>query len=131
VQPCSGCRREGKRAFEKPILRPSDAGEQNLIEYQSAFPIKVMGTAVEGRLRAGRARGDAALRSRLRRRDDRAPAQLQRQVRGIKITATATSREQLDELYRTLSTHPMVKVVLQPGPVAGARPSPKVTISGY
>ncbi|HQS92045.1 DUF493 family protein, partial [Polaromonas sp.] len=24
----------------------------------------------------------------------------------------ATSREQLDELYRTLSTHPMVKVVL-------------------
>ena len=28
------------------------------------------------------------------------------------ITVTATSREQLDELYRTLSTHPMVKVVL-------------------
>ena len=25
---------------------------------------------------------------------------------------SATSREQLDELYRTLSTHPMVKVVL-------------------
>jgi putative lipoic acid-binding regulatory protein len=25
---------------------------------------------------------------------------------------TTTSREQLDELYRTLSTHPMVKVVL-------------------
>ena len=31
---------------------------------------------------------------------------------GITITITATSREQLDELYRTLSTHPMVKVVL-------------------
>jgi putative lipoic acid-binding regulatory protein len=31
---------------------------------------------------------------------------------GITITVTATSREQLDELYRTLSTHPMVKVVL-------------------
>ena len=30
----------------------------------------------------------------------------------ITITVTATSREQLDELYRTLSTHPMVKVVL-------------------
>ena len=28
------------------------------------------------------------------------------------VTVTATSREQLDELYRTLSTHPMVKVVL-------------------
>jgi putative lipoic acid-binding regulatory protein len=31
---------------------------------------------------------------------------------GITITVIATSREQLDELYRTLSTHPMVKVVL-------------------
>jgi putative lipoic acid-binding regulatory protein len=30
---------------------------------------------------------------------------------GITITVTATSREQLDELYRTLTTHPMVKVV--------------------
>jgi putative lipoic acid-binding regulatory protein len=31
---------------------------------------------------------------------------------GVTITVTAHSREQLDELYRTLSTHPMVKVVL-------------------
>ena len=31
---------------------------------------------------------------------------------GVTITVLATSREQLDELYRTLSTHPMVKVVL-------------------
>jgi putative lipoic acid-binding regulatory protein len=31
---------------------------------------------------------------------------------GVTITVTATSREQLDELYRTLSSHPMVKVVL-------------------
>ena len=31
---------------------------------------------------------------------------------GLTITINATSREQLDELYRTLTTHPMVKVVL-------------------
>ena len=31
---------------------------------------------------------------------------------GVTITVTATSREQLDEIYRTLSSHPMVKVVL-------------------
>ena len=31
---------------------------------------------------------------------------------GITITVTATSREQLDDLYRALSSHPMVKVVL-------------------
>lgn len=31
---------------------------------------------------------------------------------GVTVTITATSREQLDTLYRTLSTHPLVKVVL-------------------
>lgn len=31
---------------------------------------------------------------------------------GVTITVTATSREQLDDLYRALSSHPMVKVVL-------------------
>jgi len=35
-----------------------------------------------------------------------------RKYLGLTITIHATSREQLDELYRTLSTHPMVKVVL-------------------
>lgn len=31
---------------------------------------------------------------------------------GVTLTVTATSREQLDDLYRALSSHPMVKVVL-------------------
>ena len=31
---------------------------------------------------------------------------------GLTITINATSREQLDELYRTLTTHPMVKMVI-------------------
>ena len=31
---------------------------------------------------------------------------------GVTITITATSREQLDDLYRDLSSHPLVKVVL-------------------
>ena len=31
---------------------------------------------------------------------------------GLTITVTATSREQLDDLYRALSTHPMAKWVL-------------------
>ena len=31
---------------------------------------------------------------------------------GVTITVTATSREQLDDLYRALTSHPMVKVVL-------------------
>ena len=31
---------------------------------------------------------------------------------GLTLSITATSREQLDALYRALSSHPMVKVVL-------------------
>ena len=31
---------------------------------------------------------------------------------GLTVTVRATSREQLDNLYRALSAHPMVKVVL-------------------
>ena len=31
---------------------------------------------------------------------------------GVTITITATSREQLDDMYRALSSHPLVKVVL-------------------
>jgi uncharacterized protein len=31
---------------------------------------------------------------------------------GLTLSVHVTSREQLDELYRTLTTHPMVKIVL-------------------
>ena len=85
--------------------------EQSLIQYPSAFPIKVMGLKVDG---FAHAIVDIA-----RRFDpgfDPATIELRPSKAGnylsVTITVTATSREQLDELYRTLSTHPMVKVVL-------------------
>ena len=85
--------------------------EQSLIEYPSAFPIKVMGAHVDGFVDAVVAVAlqfdpgfDAAT---LERRPSSGNKYL-----GLTITVTATSREQLDELYRTLSTHPMVRVVL-------------------
>jgi uncharacterized protein len=85
--------------------------EQSLIEYPSAFPIKVMGVHAEGFTEAVVAVArqfdpgfDAAT---IEARPSKAGKYL-----GLTITVTATSREQLDELYRTLSTHPMVKVVL-------------------
>ena len=85
--------------------------EQSLIEYPSAFPIKVMGANVEG---FAEAVVNVALqfdpsfdRETVEIRPSKAGNYL-----GVTITITATSREQLDELYRTLSTHPMVKVVL-------------------
>jgi len=85
--------------------------DQSLIEYPSRFPIKVMGSNVAGFADAVMAIArqfdpdfDAAT---LETRPSKAGNYL-----GVTITITATSREQLDELYRTLSTHPMVKVVL-------------------
>jgi hypothetical protein len=85
--------------------------EESLISYPSAFPIKVMGAQVEGfeaAIVALAQRFDPAFDARrIERRPSRAGNYL-----GLTITVTATSREQLDELYRTLSSHPMVKVVL-------------------
>jgi uncharacterized protein len=85
--------------------------EASLIEYPSAFPIKVMGAHVEGFAEAVVA---VALQfdpgfdpSSIEQRPSKAGNYL-----GVTITVTATSREQLDELYRTLSSHPLVKVVL-------------------
>ena len=85
--------------------------EQSLIEYPSLFPIKVMGANVDG---FADAIAEVALRfdpgfdaATIEMRPSRNANFL-----GLTITVTATSREQLDELYRTLSSHPMVKVVL-------------------
>jgi putative lipoic acid-binding regulatory protein len=85
--------------------------EQSLIEYPSAFPIKVMGAQVEG--------FEAAMVAVAQYFDpgfdvasvERRPSSGGKYM-GLTLTVTATSREQLDELYRTLSTHPMVRVVL-------------------
>jgi putative lipoic acid-binding regulatory protein len=85
--------------------------EKSLIEYPSRFPIKVMGAKVDGFVHAvtqiARQFDPTFDAASIELRDSKAGNYL-----GITITITATSREQLDELYRTLSTHPMVKVVL-------------------
>jgi putative lipoic acid-binding regulatory protein len=86
--------------------------EESLIEYPSQFPIKVMGANVDGF-------HDAMVQI-AQRFDPAFDPQAGVTTRlssghnylGVTLTITATSREQLDELYRTLSTHPMVKLVL-------------------
>ncbi len=85
--------------------------DRSLIDYPSRFPIKVMGTNVDGFVHAVT---DVA-----RRFDpgfDASTVELRPssggKYLGVTVTINATSREQLDELYRTLSTHPLVKVVL-------------------
>ena len=84
---------------------------ESLIDYPSAFPLKVMGAFVEGFedavVAVARQFDPAFDASTIERRPSKGGKYL-----GLTITVTATSREQLDELYRTLSTHPLVKVVL-------------------
>ncbi|MGL6112034.1 MAG: YbeD family protein [Rubrivivax sp.] len=83
----------------------------SLIEYPSVFPVKVMGTNMPG---FEQAMVDIALqfdpgfdRSTLQVRPSSGGKYL-----GLTLSVTATSREQLDALYRSLSGHPLVKVVL-------------------
>jgi putative lipoic acid-binding regulatory protein len=86
---------------------PSDS----LIEYPSDFPIKVMGITQENfaqtiievvmqhdpTFHAGKV--------------EMRPSS-QGKYLSLTVTVHAVSREQLDNLYRALSSHPMVKVVL-------------------
>lgn len=85
--------------------------EQSLIEYPSQFPIKVMGLNVDGFVHA-----ITTIAERFDPGFDATTVELRAskgdKYLGVTVTVTATSREQLDELYRTLSTHPMVKMVL-------------------
>ena len=85
--------------------------EQSLIEYPSKFPIKVMGLNADGFVHA-----ITSIAGRFDPAFDAATVELRPskgdRYLGVTVTVTATSREQLDELYRTLSTHPMVKMVL-------------------
>ncbi len=85
--------------------------EQSLIEYPCDFPIKVFGIAQQGFAQAvaGVVLAHAP--------DFDAASIEMRSSTGAKYlsltcTIRATSREQLDSLYRALSSHPMVKMVL-------------------
>ena len=90
---------------------PDIPPEQSLIEYPSQFPIKVMGLNVNGFVHAM-----TSIAERFDPAFDAATVELRPskgdKYLGVTLTITATSREQLDDLYRTLSTHPMVKMVL-------------------
>jgi uncharacterized protein len=88
-----------------------DPRKDSLITYPSRFPIKVMGAKAEGFVHAvttiARLFDPEFDASTVELRDSSKGNYL-----GITITVTATSREQLDDLYRALTAHPMVKVVL-------------------
>jgi hypothetical protein len=83
----------------------------SLIEYPCDFPIKVMGLNVDGFIPAisfvARQFDPSWHESSIETRESKGGKYL-----GLTLTVHMRNREQLDELYRTLSSHPMVKVVL-------------------
>jgi putative lipoic acid-binding regulatory protein len=93
------------------VTTPEPPSADSLIEYPSLFPIKVMGLKVDGLVHAITqiaCQFDPTFNATaIELRESKGGKYL-----GVTLTITATSRAQLDELYRTLSTHPLVKVVL-------------------
>jgi len=85
--------------------------EQSLITYPTHFPIKVMGANVEGFAEAivhiVRNFDPDFDATTVEQRPSKAGNYM-----GLTVAVRVTSREQLDEVYRTLTSHPMVKVVL-------------------
>jgi putative lipoic acid-binding regulatory protein len=84
---------------------------ESLIEYPSLFPIKVMGLKVEGfveSITAIASEHDPSFElNRVEMRDSSGG-----KYQSLTLTITATSREQLDNLYRALTSHPHAKYVL-------------------
>lgn len=89
----------------------TDSRKDSLIEYPSLFPIKVMGANVNGFAEA-----ITALAQRFDPSFDSATTTLRHssggKYLGVTVTITATSREQLDDVYRAFTAHPLVKMVL-------------------
>lgn len=87
------------------------ASTESALVFPTAFPIKVMGRTADG---FAQEIVDVVLRH----APDFDPATLEmRSSRGgnylsLTVTINATSREQLDALYRELSSHPMAVMVL-------------------
>jgi putative lipoic acid-binding regulatory protein len=85
--------------------------EKSLIEYPSDFPIKIMGQmhdAFAQTICEVVIQHDPEFHA--------GKMEMRPSTKGnylsLTVTVRATSREQLDNLYRELSSHPMVKVVL-------------------
>ena len=90
---------------------PSDPRKESLIEYPCDFPIKVMGARVDGFAEAM-----AQVAKQFDPGFDPATIEMRPSKAGnylsITLTIRATDREQLDNLYRALTGHPLVKVAL-------------------
>jgi putative lipoic acid-binding regulatory protein len=93
--------------MDTPLPPPAESP----LQFPTAFPIKVMGLT-----RDGFAQAIVAVVRRHAAEFDPATVEMRTSSRGkylsLTCTITATSRAQLDDLYRELTAHPMVVMVL-------------------
>jgi putative lipoic acid-binding regulatory protein len=91
--------------------QPDGPGAKPLLTFPTVFPIKVMGRREEGY-------AQAVLEVVMRHAPDFDPASMEMRPSkagkylSLTVTINARSREQLDALYKDLSGHPMVMMVL-------------------
>ncbi|OIQ84621.1 hypothetical protein GALL_335560 [mine drainage metagenome] len=87
------------------------ADQETLLQFPCEFPIKVMGETRDGFAEAMveivRQHAPDFDAGRVEMRPSSSGKYL-----SLTITVTATSKPQLDDLYRALTAHPMVKIVL-------------------
>ena len=92
-------------------MRADGPGAKPLLAFPTPFPIKVMGRREDGY-------AQAVLEVVLRHAPDFDPASMEMRPSkagkylSVTVTINARSRDQLDALYRDLSGHPMVIMVL-------------------
>jgi putative lipoic acid-binding regulatory protein len=93
--------------MDTPLPPPAESP----LQFPTAFPIKVMGLT-----RDGFAQAIVAVVRRHAPEFDPSTVEMRTSSRGkylsLTCTITATSRAQLDDLYRELTAHPMVVMVL-------------------
>ncbi|SDX80835.1 hypothetical protein SAMN04515617_10740 [Collimonas sp. OK242] len=93
------------------MTEPTENLAESLIEYPSDFPIKIMGPthdAFAPTMVGVVVQHDPTFH--IDKLEVRPSSK--GNYTGLTATVRATSREQLDNLYRALSSHPMVKMVL-------------------
>lgn len=92
-------------------LNPRIPPEDSLIQYPCPFPIKVMGVHEDAFVEAIVAIATEHDPSFQAHTLERRPSSSGKYL-GLTVIVTATSRTQLDNLYRALTGHPLVKYVL-------------------
>ena len=97
--------------MQTPSAPQGKPESESLIKYPCLFPIKVMGTKVDGLVHAitviAKEFDPSFDASTIELRESKGGKYL-----GVTIHLTATSREHLDNFYRALTSHPLVKYAL-------------------